>query len=679
MKMPSFLTRPLLLLIALLAPAVPAWSNVAGVSLTSPNTNDVCRNTITLTYTLGSQAPVPGGTYVTFSQEHATYGYSFTAPAGTAGPHSFTFDPTQPELSPELITAGQPHIPGGVYDVRLWGYDAGGQQQVSLQRNVTISYAQPPARPSVLTHELRYVKGGTVPLELTDSNVQEGALWTGFGSPAVNENGQIAFIGKWHAPASSGTPTAQSGIGLWLDNQLLFFVGGPVPEMAGLVFKSFKDPVIDRFGRVAFIAAIKGQDVTSANDTVIISNVGGLFHIVAREGDPSFDTTDSAPYKSFTSVAIKADPDSAPQAGGGSVVPGKGGIYFTAKLGSPAGSTNDEGAWWQPSGSYRIQLMIRKGFQLPDVSIGVDTVKSFQLLKALSGSPAQGRGPCSGHQTLLQITFATGGFQVIARVTGSGASPIFESVIQTGGAVDGILPGTAWKKLGSLPSVSDDGLNISLLASITETDKSVSKGIFQTNDGGAAAGGATWTYVATTGGGTFGAFKDPVVAADRSAVAFLGANTLGNPFTKFNNDAIYSQAEFASGNLVEVAREGSQPPGAPAGAQWKSFSSLLQPGGGGGPIFTAQLVKGLAGASGPGGITSIDDFALYGTSTEGDVLELLRENQPLGSTGRIVKSFTVLKASSGSPGVQRNAGGSTVVALANFVDKTSGIVVISIP
>jgi len=96
-----------------------------------------------------------------------------------------------------------------------------------------------------------------------------------------------------------------------------------------------------------------------------------------------------------------------------------------------------------------------------------------------------------------------------------------------------------------------------------------------------------------------------------------------------------------------LAREGDLAPGAPANAQWKNFSSLAQPGGATGPLFTASLQKGTATVPHPSGITSADDFALYGTTSLGAVFELLRENQPL--LGKTVKSFNVLKAISGSP------------------------------
>jgi hypothetical protein len=127
-----------------------------------------------------------------------------------------------------------------------------------------------------------------------------------------------------------------------------------------------------------------------------------------------------------------------------------------------------------------------------------------------------------------------------------------------------------------------------------------------------------------------------------------------------------------------VAREGEQPPAAPSGAKWKTFSSLALPGGDFGPIFTAMLQKGAAGTPGPGGILSIDDFGLYAVDPLGAPFELVRENQPL--LGKTVKMFAVLKAVAGSGGVTRsfNATGS-VVLLVTFTDRTTAIVRIDLP
>ena len=58
--------------------------------------------------------------------------------------------------------------------------------------------------------------------------------------------------------------------------------------------------------------------------------------------------------------------------------------------------------------------------------------------------------------------------------------------------------------------------------------------------------------------------------------------------------------------------------------------------------------------------------------------ELIRENQPL--VGKVVKSFSILKATSGTAGATRAFNANhQIAALVAFTDGTSGIVKIDVP
>jgi hypothetical protein len=131
-----------------------------------------------------------------------------------------------------------------------------------------------------------------------------------------------------------------------------------------------------------------------------------------------------------------------------------------------------------------------------------------------------------------------------------------------------------------------------------------------------------------------------------------------------------------------VAREGGEPPLAP-GAKFKVFSSLALPGNDAGPLFTALLEKGLAGAAGPGGVTSIDDAALYAVDGSGTLVQVVRENSfitGISGISKSVKNFAVLKVVSGSAGATRYFNNSNeVVALVNFNDKSTSLVKLVIP
>jgi len=91
-----------------------------------------------------------------------------------------------------------------------------------------------------------YAKNGPVPGAGLDGRIQAGAKWLGFGLPAINDNAQVAYIGRWKAAAITGTSPvpAQSGAGIFIDDTLVVKVGEAVPGIPGSNFKTLKDPVI---------------------------------------------------------------------------------------------------------------------------------------------------------------------------------------------------------------------------------------------------------------------------------------------------------------------------------------------------------------------------------------------------------------------------------------------------
>jgi hypothetical protein len=324
---------------------------------------------------------------------------------------------------------------------------------------------------------------------------------------------------------------------------------------------------------------------------------------------------------------------------------------------------NNSGAWWLPAGGSEVIKLVRKGD-----AFGAETIKTFQVLSALAGSPGHGRGQVDGASALMRLTTTegTGARQVVAlakpgtitEIAGTG-SPIAESSSAT------------WQDLG-MPSSDQDGANLSVLGSATMPGGPAQPAVLTSTDHG-----ENWTVLAAVNndapgmgdGARFSGLKDPVNSGTDKAFAFLGT-AKGGSATKATDTGIWYALSGAEPSLI--AREGDKPPGALQGAQWKSFSSLALPGGGTGPLFTALL------KTGSGGVTNKSDFALYGTASTTEVFELIRENQPL--LGKPVKTFTVLKAVSGSEGVGRsyNTDGD-VVALVTYTDGETAMVRISVP
>lgn len=509
-----------------------------------------------------------------------------------------------------------------------------------------------------------YAKDAEVPGAGTDTRIQSGAIWTGFGSPAINDAGEVAYIGKWSASAVQ-TPAPlprQLGTGVFLDDTLVAKVGQAVPGAgsggmpADATFKNFKDPVVDGGGHVAFLAAIKGTGIIGTNDTVVVSNGGGVLSVLAREGDVA-PGTGGATFAGFTAVSIAGT--------------ATGGTIFTASLttgsGTPAvGSSNRTGAWWLPSGESAVLKLVRAGD--PGLAPG-ETIKQFLVLKASAGSPGHGRGQRSADEAILRLTL-TGG--IVPRQVQALATPgALVEMTSTGDVLGGTgFPFATWRSMNMASHRGDRLAQYgSLTAGVGGISSGGNRGVFLSgNEGG------SWEPVARTNqivaglgaGVTFGSFKDPMTSTD--AVAFLGA-VRGTGITSANNDGLWWRQD--GGALALAAKEGDGPSVGPPGAKWKTIGSVALPDGMG-PLFTSTLQRGV------GGITSLDDSGLYAVDSSGHLQQLLRRNQPL--LGNTLNAFTVLKAVAGSAGVTRSFNANReVVVYVRFTDNSAGIVKFVVP
>lgn len=548
------------------------------------------------------------------------------------------------------LAAGSHHISVIVRDSR-------GNPAAEVHASISVELGE-------ITSTSVYSKGGAVPGAGTDARIQSGALWTGFGAPAVNDAGHLAYVGKWKSPASTGVK-AQSGIGIFVDDTLIAKTTEAVPGITGAVFKAVKDPVIDAHGHVAFLATITnvtgGSAVTPSNDTVVVSNASGTLEVLAREGDVAPDA-DGALYKAFSNVSVKDDS-----------------TLFTASLlqgsGTPAAApANDTGVWWKPTGSASVIKLIREG----DAGFTAgETIKSFVILKPVSGSAGQGRGQLDGASALLQVNLIKSGIvtQAVAVATPGNLGLVVEGNETLGGTV---LPAAVWQKLG-LPSSDDAGGTLSLLGTLKTNVGTVSAGhtlgIFQSTNGG-----TTWEPVARAGStppgitdaSIFAVFKDPVNSATDAGVAFIGTSKLG----KVGTAGIWYQPE--GGALSLIALQGREPETGPVGAKWRTFTSLALPGGVLGPVFVAGLEKGPNGTPGPGGIDNSNDVGLYAVDSVGVLHELIREGNSIG--GKTVKVFSVLKALAGSAGTTRSFNSTgDIVVLVTFSDGSSTILRFTFP
>lgn len=539
----------------------------------------------------------------------------------------------------------------------MWQSPAPGAQVIATQKTVTITASDAMGNTSSVSFQVRIAPspavarvttGGAVPnAGVGDApRIPAGAVWSGFGSPVISEGGYFAFLGKWKSPSGKG-------VGIFSSNdtegtpRLEVKVGDSVNGVAGAVWKTLGDPVYFYPSGVAWIGTISGPGITFVNDTAV-GSAAVSFSTVLREGE-SPQPLGGARINGVRNIAAVGP--------FGTLLLD---VTLEVGTGTPAttSATDRAALMWLPESG--VILLFREG---QNIGEGSETLKNYLFLDSIPGSPGHGRATRSFGTTALW-TLSSG------RKSAMQDGNIFA---ETGGDVDNYSPGARWAKVG-IPSRNDLG------------DVSAMRGTLKVGPGGVTAANASgiffnddtyWYNVARMNGpspgiagATFATFLDPVVGGhfvNRHGAVI--AKVRGSSVTSADNTGIWHGGRA---DWTLLAREGAQPPSAPAGAKWKAFTSLAMPQDAG-PIFTATLQRG------PGGITSADDTALYGLGSDDILYELLREGQTLLG-GKVVQSFNVLTATLGSQGTTRHfnsAGG--IVARVEFTDHTSAIVRLSVP
>jgi hypothetical protein len=214
-----------------------------------------------------------------------------------------------------------------------------------------------------------------------------GVNFSGFFPPALNNQGQTAFIGF----LTSGGVTSANNVGLWSEGSgalnLVARRGHQAPGApASAVFEDLATPVIDDLGQTAFYAALRtgSGGVTSANDEGIWSQSGGALQLLAREGSLAPGAPPGATFSTFFNNVVVNSP---------------GQLAFAAQLSSDLGSS-----LWATDRTGQLRLIARPG-DLFDVdegpSVDLRTVSTLFMHGSTSG--------VAGHPTPLndlgQLTF----------------------------------------------------------------------------------------------------------------------------------------------------------------------------------------------------------------------------------------------------------------------------------
>ncbi|MHA3775569.1 DUF7453 family protein [Verrucomicrobiota bacterium sgz303538] len=663
----------------------PANGATAVVSWTEPTASDnVGVTSVTSTHSPGASFPM-GVTTVTYTGKDAagnTATASFTVtvidttkptitePAGGFSPVTLkaAFGTggvvSLPDYRSQAVTydavevraVSQSPAPGtalkvGAHSVSLTVTDTSGNS-AALAFTLTIENAD-------LVSEWLFTKGATVPgTGGPGSGIPAGPIWDSFGVPAINGSGELAFVASLKLSPSGSLTGIFAGPAE--APALLVKKGDAAPGADGAVFASFKDPLFNEAGRVAFVANISGAGVTAANNSGIWTNVLGAdaaaFQLVARKGG-SVPGVDRARWKSFSSVALASGELNL----FGTMASGAGGVS----------AANDLVLCRYGAGAPGGELLLREGQQLSIDGVN-EKLKSFAALATVSGSPGQRRQPLDGglhvkatlsdRRTCLLNNIGAAGLSQLEAVTGDALvdqnSQPAGTLASLGFAAD--ASGSAWGSVfkaalkGAGTSAADNAALVG--ASADGLSILVRKG--EEADAVRAPGALIKTFA-----------SEPVASeAGYAAVVTLSGEEISKP----RDTALFWRGNGFNGLL---AREGDPAPGAD-GALYGSFVSVALPDGATGPIFVAKLLSAKTGPAGR--VTARNDLGLWAADTAGVARLLLREGDLLD--GKTIASFVALPVvlSSAAQARSYNDAG-TIAVRVTFSDGSQAIVRLGVP
>jgi hypothetical protein len=534
-------------------------------------------------------------------------------------------------------------FPLGVTIVTTTATDAAGNSSAA-DFPVTIRLEDTVKRVIFATGEA--VPGAAAP----ESKIPAGATWAELGYPSVLgilEHDAIAgFLGAFSTPGGKGsgifTGTLAAPVAHTTTGEEATDSAGV--SMAGVVFKSFKEPVFATADEFAFLATVRGVGVSSQNGTGIWArNSGGLYE-VARQG-----------------AQVPNDAGISFAAFGPMLMPAADRLYFQAILkGRGVVKTNDSSLWfWSKTAG--LQLVQREGTASPSAEI-TPTVKSFRALDIVAGSPGHGRYAGTFVPGLLTLADKT---QLAVAFDGANILP---SKMATGFEVE---PDVAVSRIGFPSLFAADSLSARAeIETGTGVEATRSPVILRETGPIVRAGAAAPGVI----GASFVDFGDPVteIGVDGTRTDLFPARLAGNQVKKGSDESIWLASGAVAPALILVAREGDLAPSSD-GALFKKFISisLMRERG---PLFTASL----AGGSPP--VKNGTDEGLWGTDFSGSLRLLLREGGTVA--GKVVKRFEVLSAIPGSAAQQRSwskEGSAKVLVRCSYTDGTRSIVELTIP
>ena len=554
-----------------------------------------------------------------------------SGPGGTMGEAVFAFGATEPATFECVLDGGVPEMEAsprsysglrqGPHTFSVVAIDAAGNRDAS-PAVVSWTVVLPPV------HTRAWSKRGLVAHvgEPLMTQVPVGAVWAGFGVPAINDAGDVVFLGKWTHPAGKGEAVFERSATTG-ELEIVLQRGSPPPPDSSLppdaTLKTLKDPLLAPNGNVLTPVTLAGTGISNANDAALIwSPRTGDARVVAREGE----AVDGARVGKFLGISIVER-----------------GVVFTTLLhGATAANDLAVCSWDEAEG---LRVLVREGWTLDEgeglrlvpraAAPGERTLRGFKTLVAGAAAPGQGRGMHGEGPAIGLLAKLSDGSSAVLSVDAFGEVTVYSE--------------SGFKSYG-VPAWGADFAAPAFFA----VPESGAKGIFQHDD----ATGLVEPLLQV--GGEVRSLKDPVLSPDAMRRAWMGATTAAR--------AVWQKVDASDAEIVALA--GTQAAEVPAGALWEGFKSLAISNRG--PLLSAVL------AQGAGGVDGSNDAGLWAVDGVGALRLLFREGDTIG--GKVLKGFTVLKAAAGSPGVTRAFNDNAqVVWRASYTDGTSAVVVTTIP
>jgi hypothetical protein len=218
-----------------------------------------------------------------------------------------------------------------------------------------------------------------------------GVDFKSFDEPAINQNGDVAFLATLTGTGVNRTNSSAIFLVTGSGANLIARTGDPAPDVIGTgtagIFSKLSDPVLNNNGAVAFIGDLARVDgIKAADQSGIWSNAGGTLQNIAQQGSAA---PHGGAFSSFEQV----------------VLPDTGDLVFQAAL-SGVPSSQNNGVWALWNGE--LTRVVGKGSML-ELHAPEKTVKSFGIFLLVPTALGQSRSfdPTTGN-LVFQATFTDG-------------------------------------------------------------------------------------------------------------------------------------------------------------------------------------------------------------------------------------------------------------------------------